>query len=43
MYRVGEGELTGWVISRADVAHFLFEAVTKRWDEYEGKAVSVVY
>ncbi|KAJ7282764.1 hypothetical protein C8J57DRAFT_51271 [Mycena rebaudengoi] len=43
MYRVGEGELTGWVISRADVAHFLFEVVTKRWDEYEGKAVSVVY
>jgi hypothetical protein len=43
MYRVSEQEVKGWVISRADVAHFLFEAITKHWGEYEGKCVNVVY
>jgi hypothetical protein len=42
-YRVAEGELCGYTISRKDVAHFIFEAVTKRWSECGDKQVNVVY
>ncbi|KAF5323739.1 hypothetical protein D9619_012991 [Psilocybe cf. subviscida] len=43
VYRVAEGELGGYTISRKDVAHFILEAVTKRWSEYGDRQVNVVY
>ncbi|KAF8967288.1 hypothetical protein BDZ97DRAFT_1756031 [Flammula alnicola] len=43
VYRAGEGEVGGWSISRKDVAHFIYEAVTKNWEEYGGKQISVAY
>lgn len=42
-YRVSEGEITGYTISRKDVAHFVVDAVTKRWDEYHNKRITIVY
>ncbi|PPQ82534.1 hypothetical protein CVT25_007143 [Psilocybe cyanescens] len=42
-YRAGEGEVGGYSISRRDVAHFIFEAVTKHWEDYGNKQVSVAY
>ena len=42
-YRVAEGHLKGWSISRKDVAHFIFDAVTNHWDEYGNKQVSIAY
>jgi hypothetical protein len=42
-YRVSEDDMTGWVISRSDVAHFLFDAIVNKWDEFEGKCVNLVY
>ncbi|KAF8646926.1 hypothetical protein AX16_007018 [Volvariella volvacea WC 439] len=42
-YRVSEGELGGWTVSRRDVAHFVVDAVQNRWDEYEGKIVNISY
>ncbi|KAF8163703.1 hypothetical protein B0H34DRAFT_651415 [Crassisporium funariophilum] len=42
-YRVSEGELGGWTISRKDVAHLVADAVLNRWDEYENKCVSIAY
>ncbi|KAJ6625832.1 hypothetical protein B0H10DRAFT_1782525 [Mycena sp. CBHHK59/15] len=41
-YRVGEGELGGYTISRKDVAHFIADSLT-RWDEFENKRVNVAY
>ncbi|KAF5323738.1 hypothetical protein D9619_012992 [Psilocybe cf. subviscida] len=43
VYRVAEGELGGFSVSRKDVAHFILEAVTKRWSEYGDRQVNVVY
>jgi len=42
-YRAGEGEVKGWSISRKDVAHFIFDAVTNHWDEYGNKQISIAY
>lgn len=42
-YKVQEGDLAGrWTVSRKDVAHFVVEVV-RRWDEWEGKRVSIAY
>jgi hypothetical protein len=43
-YRAAEGEVKkGWSISRKDVGHFVFDAVTNHWDEYGNKQVSIAY
>ncbi|KDR80438.1 hypothetical protein GALMADRAFT_92851 [Galerina marginata CBS 339.88] len=42
-YRAGEGEVSGWSVSRKDVAHFIFDAVANHWDEYGNKQVSIAY
>ena len=42
-YKAAEGHVTGWSISRKDVAHFIFDAVTNHWDEYGNKQVSIAY
>jgi hypothetical protein len=42
-YRVSEGELGGWTVSRKDVAHFVVDAIVHRWDEFEDKCVSIAY
>ncbi|TFK36429.1 hypothetical protein BDQ12DRAFT_686876 [Crucibulum laeve] len=42
-YRVGEGEVGGWNVSRKDVAHFVVDAVTNHWSEYENKQISIAY
>ncbi|KAJ8457493.1 hypothetical protein ONZ45_g18290 [Pleurotus djamor] len=43
-YRVSEGkELSGYTVSRKDVAHFIVEAVIDRWSEFENKSVHIVY
>lgn len=42
-YRVSEGEIGGWTISRKDVAHFVVDAVVNRWDEFEGRRVNICY
>ena len=42
-YRAAEGNVKGWSISRKDVAHFIFDAVTNHWDEYGNKQVSIAY
>ena len=42
-YRAAEGHVSGWSISRKDVAHFIFDAVTNHWDEYGNKQISIAY
>ncbi|KAF9014247.1 hypothetical protein BDQ17DRAFT_1419148 [Cyathus striatus] len=42
-YRVSKQDITGWNISRQDVAHFVVDAVLNRWDEYENETVSIAY
>ncbi|KAJ6498975.1 hypothetical protein C8R45DRAFT_99383 [Mycena sanguinolenta] len=42
-YRVSENELGGYTISRKDTAHFVVDALTRRWDEFENKRVNVAY
>ncbi|KAF8912240.1 hypothetical protein CPB84DRAFT_1722679 [Gymnopilus junonius] len=42
-YRVVEGDITGYSVSRKDVGHFIFDAVTNHWEEYGGKQVSIAY
>jgi len=42
-YRAAEGNLKGWSVSRKDVAHFIFDAVTNHWDEYGNKQISIAY
>lgn len=42
-YRVSETDIKGYTISRKDVAHFIVDAVTKKWDEYRDKRVNIVY
>ena len=37
------GEVDGWTVSRRDVAHFIVDAVTNRWEEYGGRQVSIAY
>ncbi|KAF4574558.1 NAD(P)-binding domain-containing protein [Pleurotus pulmonarius] len=42
-YRASEQELGGYTVSRKDVAHFIVQAVTEKWDQYEGKRVNIGY
>ena len=42
-YRVSDKELHGYTVSRKDVAHFVVDAVSNRWDEFENKCVSIAY
>lgn len=43
-YRVEtEGDISGYTISRKDVAHFMADLVLKRWDEFENKIVRISY
>jgi hypothetical protein len=42
-YRVSEQELGGYTISRKDIAHFVVDALTRRWNEFENKRVNVAY
>jgi hypothetical protein len=43
-YKAKEGDLAGrWTVSRMDVAHFVVEEVVRRWDQWEGKRVSIAY
>ncbi|KAF8630440.1 hypothetical protein AX17_005417 [Amanita inopinata Kibby_2008] len=42
-YRVGDETLSGWTISRRDVAHFIVEDALKHWDQYQTKTVSIAY
>lgn len=42
-YRLGEQELGGYTISRKDITHFLVDALTTRWNEFENKRVNIAY
>ncbi|KAG6867891.1 hypothetical protein C0993_009774 [Termitomyces sp. T159_Od127] len=42
-YRVSEDELGGWMISRRDVAHFIADATLRRWSEFSGRRVNIMY
>ncbi|CAA7270997.1 unnamed protein product [Cyclocybe aegerita] len=42
-YRVSEGELGGWTVSRKDVAHFVADAILNRWSEFENKRVNIAH
>lgn len=42
-YHAVEGLDGGATISRKDVGHFIFEAVTKQWKKYANKQISVSY
>jgi hypothetical protein len=42
-YRAGEQDLGGYTISRKDIAHFLVDALTTRWNEFENKRVNIAY
>ncbi|KAK7005811.1 NAD(P)-bd-dom domain-containing protein [Favolaschia claudopus] len=41
-YRVSEGELRGYSISRKDVSHFVVDALD-RWEEFKNKRVNIAY
>jgi hypothetical protein len=43
VYKAGAGEVGGWTVSRKDVAHFIVDAVTNKWEEYGGRQVSIAY
>jgi hypothetical protein len=40
-YKAADGQVKGRSISRKEVAHFIFDAVTNHWDEYGNKQVSI--
>jgi len=42
-YRVKAEDITGWTISRKDVAHFAVEGVLADWDKWQGKRISIAY
>jgi hypothetical protein len=42
-YRVSEGELGGYTISRQDVAHFVVDVILNKWAQYENKIVNIGY
>ena len=42
-YRVADGDVSGYAISRKDVAHFIFDAVSNHWEQYGGKGVGIAY
>ncbi|KAJ7053853.1 hypothetical protein C8F01DRAFT_503159 [Mycena amicta] len=41
-YRYSEEEITCYTVSRADIAHFIVDAL-QRWDEVKGKRINVGY
>ena len=43
-YRVSAEELRGaWTISRRDTAHFVVDLAVNRWEEFQGKRVTIAY
>jgi len=44
-YKLGEDDVTGWSISRKDIAHFVAEELTKdeEWEKWEGKCAAISY
>ncbi|KAG8701286.1 hypothetical protein FRC08_004180, partial [Ceratobasidium sp. 394] len=42
-YRVDEGLMSAWTVSRADVAHFVAEKLFADWERWAGKAWVVSY
>ena len=42
-YRVKEGDIGGWTVSRKDVAHFIVEGALGDWGKWEGKGISIAY
>ncbi|KAG8680943.1 hypothetical protein FRC08_015950, partial [Ceratobasidium sp. 394] len=42
-YRVDEGLMSAWTVSRADVAHFVVEKLFANWERWAGKAWVVSY
>ena len=42
-YRVEEGDIRGWTVSRKDVAHFVVEGVLANWGQWCNKCVGIAY
>ncbi|EKM75291.1 hypothetical protein AGABI1DRAFT_103047 [Agaricus bisporus var. burnettii JB137-S8] len=42
-YKVSTEEIGGYTVSRRDVAHFVVDLVTQRWNEFENKVVNITY
>ena len=42
-YRAKDEEISGYTISRKDVAHFIVEDGLKNWDTWRGKCVRLMY
>lgn len=42
-YRVVEEDITGYTISRKDVAHFAVEGALADWNKWEGKRLGIAY
>ena len=43
-YRTGlASEISGYTISRKDLAHFVVEGVLKNWDQWKNKQVGITY
>jgi hypothetical protein len=43
VYCVRETDISGWTVSQKDVAHFVVDAVPRRWDQFENKCVNIMY
>jgi len=42
-YRTGGDNLSGYTVSRKDVAHFIVEDALKNWDQYRNTTVTIAY
>ncbi|KAF8350381.1 hypothetical protein F5887DRAFT_1069405 [Amanita rubescens] len=42
-YRVGSEEISGYTVSRKDVAHFIVEDALKNWEKYRDTIATIVY
>jgi hypothetical protein len=42
-YRTGDDNLSGYTVSRKDVAYFIVEDALKNWDQYQNTTVAVAY
>ncbi|KAF9053171.1 hypothetical protein BJ165DRAFT_1339359 [Panaeolus papilionaceus] len=42
-YRAVAGDLSGYTVSRKDVAHFVYETLTNNWADFGGKQVGISY
>jgi hypothetical protein len=42
-YRVAGEDLSGYTVSRKDVAHFIVEDALKNWDQYRNTTVAIAY